>query len=156
MNKIKIPLASLTLLVYIAGWIPIARAQDEVDADGDGDGDYVELKEQESAPFDGFLLHKDAMVKLIVNKEKDLNTLKLSFETESKKLKLDLETITKKKDIELQINKEMYEDLLKIRQDRIEALQKEANWGTAKLIGGVVIGFAVSIAMFYAAVQVAK
>ena len=158
MTKSKKLFACLTLLVYLAGWTPIARAEneDEIDADGDGDGDYVELRLEEPAPFDGFLLHKDAMVKLIVDKEKELNTLKLSFETESKKLKLDIETVTKKKDIELQINKEMYDALLQIRQDRIDALQKEANWGNAKLIGGVVLGFAVSVAMFYAAVQVAR
>ena len=155
MNKYKKLLASLLLLVYLVGWTPIAYAE-EIDVDDDGQGDYVELKETEVAPFDGYLLHKDAMVKLITEREKDINTLKLRFETESKKLQLDIETVTKKKDVELQINKEMYDALLQIRQDRIDALQREVNWGTAKLIGGVVIGFAVSVAMFYAAVQVVK
>jgi len=155
MNKYKKLLASLTLLVYLAGWTPIAYAE-EVDVDDDGEGDYVELKEQESAPFDGFLLHKDSMIKLITEREKELNTLKLRFETEGKKLQLDLDTITKKKDLELQINKEMYEALLKIRQDRIDALENEANWGTVKLVGGLVVGFAISIAMFYVAVEVVK
>ena len=36
MNRYKKLLVSLTLLVHLAGWTPIARAQDEVDADGDG------------------------------------------------------------------------------------------------------------------------
>lgn len=155
MNSLKSLFASFTLLVYLVGWLPIARAE-EVDVDDDGEGDYVELKEAETAPFDGYLLHKTAMVKLITEREKEVNLWKVTLETEKKKLQLDLETLTKKKDLELQINKEMYEALLKIKQDRVDALQSESNWGTAKLVGGVVIGFAVSIAMFYAAVQVAK
>jgi len=158
MNNWKKLFASLTLLVYLAGGIPIARAEneDEIDADGDGDGDYVELKAEDSAPFDGFLLHKDAMVKLIVDREKELNTLKLSFETESKKLKLDIETVTKKKDLELQINKEMYEALLKIKQDRVDQLSSQQRWGDVKLFLGVVVGVGLTLGVLSAAVQVAK
>ena len=129
---------------------------EEIDVDDDGEGDYIELKEQESAPFDGFLLHKDAMVKLITEREQELGKLKLHFDTELKKKDLDIETLTKKKEIELNINKDMYESILKIRQERIASLQDEANWGTVKLIGGIIVGFAVSVAMFYVAVEVVK
>ncbi len=54
------------------------------------------------------------------------------------------------------INREMYEGLLKIRQDRVDQLISEQRWNDAKLIGSFVLGFAASIAIFYAAVQVAK
>ena len=82
MNKIKIPLASLTLLVYIAGWIPIARAQDEVDADGDGDGDCVELKEQESAPFDNFFrFSPSAFLNLNLNPNPHPRRLRRRYDT---------------------------------------------------------------------------
>jgi hypothetical protein len=129
---------------------------EEIDVDDDGEGDYIELKEQEAAPFDGFLLHKNAMVKLITEREQELGRIKLHFDTEIKKKDLELETLTKKKEIELNINKEMYEGLLKIRQDRVEQLVSEQRWNDTKLIGSFVLGFAASIAIFYAAVQVAK
>ena len=129
---------------------------EETDVDDDGEGDYVELKEQEPAPFDGFLLHKNAMVKLITEREQEIARIKLHFGTELKKKDLELETLTKKKEIELNINKEMYESLLKIKQDRVDQLSSEQKWSDIKLVGGFVLGFAASIAMFYAAVQVAK
>jgi hypothetical protein len=96
------------------------------------------------------------MVKLITDREQELGKLKLHFDTELKKKDLDIETLTKKKEIELNINKEMYEGLLKIKQDRVDQLSSEQRWNDAKLIGSFVLGFAASIAIFYAAVQVAK
>ena len=150
------PKKLLALLVLSSYLTALPAFAEEVDVDDDGEGDYVELKEQESAPFDGFLLHKNAMVKLITDREQELGKLKLHFDTELKKKDLDIETLTKKKEIELNINKEMHESLLKIKQDRIDQLVSEQKWSDVKLISGVVIGFAVSIAMFYAAVQVAK
>jgi hypothetical protein len=155
MLRYKNLIAWIVLVAFLSAPSTIAFAQ-ESDADGDGEGDYVELKENEAAPFDGYLLHKNAMVKLITDKQHEVESLKLTFETEKKKLNLDLETLTKKKDLELSINKDMYETLLKIKQDRVDQLASEQKWGDAKLIGGVVIGFAVSIAMFYTAVQVTR
>ena len=153
MVRFKKLLALLVLSSYLTALPAFAE---EVDVDDDGEGDYVELKEQEPAPFDGFLLHKDAMVKLITEREQEIGRIKLHFDTELKKKDLELETLTKKKEVELNISKEMYESLLKIKQDRIDQLSSEQKWSDLKLIGGFVLGFAVSIAMFYAAVQVAK
>jgi hypothetical protein len=155
MIRAKSLIGSFVLFTFITAHTSIAFAE-EVDVDEDGTGDYVELKETETAPFDGFLLHKDAMVKLIVDKKHEVESLKLQFDTDIKKLKLDWDTDLKKKDLELSINKDMYESILKVRQDRIDQLSSEQKWSDVKLIGGFVLGFAVSIAMFYAAVQVAK
>jgi glutamate-1-semialdehyde aminotransferase len=158
MNNWKRLFASLTLLVYLAGGIPIARAEgeDEIDADDDGVGDYVELKAEETAPFDGYLLHKNAMVKLITEREKEIGTLKLTLDSTEKKLQLDIETITKKKDLELQINKEMYDGLLKIKQDRVDQLSSQQKWGDVKLFLGVVVGIGITLGVLSAAVQVSK
>ena len=153
MTLLKKLLAIFVLSTYLTALPAFAE---EVDVDDDGEGDYVELKEQEIAPFDGFLLHKDAMVKLITEREKELGRIKLHFDTELKKKDLDIETLTKKKEIELNINKEMYEGLLKIKQDRVDQLSSEQKWSDIKLIGGFVLGFAASVAIFYAAVQVTK
>jgi hypothetical protein len=155
MIKLKSLISCFVLLSFITAQTSIAIAE-EVDVDDDGMGDYVELKEKEEAPFDGFLLHKDSMIKLVVDKQHEIDSLKLKFETDIKKLRLDWDTELKKKDLELTINKDMYESLLKVRQDRIDQLSSAQKWGDLKLIGGFVLGFAASVAIFYAAVQVAK
>ncbi len=150
-------LKKILALVVLSSYLTALPAfAEETDVDDDGEGDYVELREQEAAPFDGFLLHKNSMVKLITDREQELGRIKLHFDTELKKKDLELETLTKKKEIELNINKEMYESLLKIRQDRVDQLVSEQKWNDVKLIGSFVLGFAASIGIFYAAVQVAK
>ena len=152
-----VSLKKILALVVLSSYLTALPAfAEETDVDDDGEGDYIELKEQETAPFDGFLLHKNAMVKLITDREQELGRIKLHFDTELKKKDLELETLTKKKEIEININKEMYEGLLKIRQDRVDQLVSEQKWNDAKLIGSFVLGFAASIGIFYAAVQVAK
>jgi len=96
------------------------------------------------------------MIKLVTEREQEIGKIKIYFDTEIKKKDLEIETLTKKKEIEFNINKEMYESLLKIRQDRVDQLVSEQKWNDVKLIGSFVLGFAASIGIFYAAVQVAK
>lgn len=146
--------ALFILSSLLTGWIPIARAED-MDHDGSEDG-FIELKKDEPAPEEGFFFNHNALADLITKQESKLSLLENSKNTEIKKLQLDLETVTKKKDIELNINKEMYEGLLKIRQDRIDQLVSEQRLGDWKLVGGFILGFAASVAIFYAAVQVSK
>lgn len=150
MTRLKSWLASCMLLVFLATRTSIAYAEDA------GDGEYSEIKKDEPAPYDGFIFDKDGFAKLITNQEFKLKQLKLDLETEAKKAKIESEADLKKKELEVKINKEMYEALLKSKDNRIEALQTEINWGTAKLVGGFVVGLTVSITIFYAAVQVAK
>jgi len=147
-------IALATLLSLLTVWIPIARAED-MDHDGEEDG-FVELKTGEAAPDDGFFFNHSALSQLIAKQESKLSLLANTKDTEYKKLQLDLETLTKKKDLELTINKDLYESLLKIKQDRIDQLVSEQRIGDWKLIGGFLAGFAASVAIFYAAVQVAK
>ena len=147
-------LALLTLSALLAGWMPIARAED-IDHDGEEDH-FVELKTGEAAPEDGFFFNAGALSKVIAKQEAKLAEVTVVKDTEIKKVQLELETVSKKKEIELTINKEMYENLLKIKQDRVDQLSSAQKWSDWKLVGGFVIGFAASIAMFYAAVQVAK
>jgi hypothetical protein len=145
-------IALATLLSLLTVWIPIARAED-IDHDGEEDG-FVELKTGETATEDGFFFNHSALSQLIAKQESKLSLLANEKDTQLKKLNLDLETLGKKKEIELNINKDMYESLLKIRQDRIDQLVSEQRWSDVKMIGGFVLGFAVTIAIFYAAVQV--
>ena len=151
---IKKFLALLTLSALLTGWIPIARAED-LDHDGEQDH-FIELNTGDAAPEDGYFFTAAALSQVIAKQETKLKELTIIKDTEIKKVQLDLETITKKFELELEVNKEYYEGMIKIKQDRIDQLvsaQKICDW---KLVGGFVLGFAASIAMFYAAVQVAK
>jgi len=135
--------AWVLLSALLTGWTSIARAED-IDHDGEEDH-FIELKAGETATEDGFF-----------KQETKLSLLENNKNTEIKKLELNIETITKKKDVELAINKEMYESLLKIRQDRIDELSSARKWDDLKLVAGFAAGFVVSIAIFYAAVKVTK
>ena len=92
----------------------------------------------------------------MAKQETKLSLLVLEKETAVKKLNLDIENISKKKDAEIQINKETYEQLLKNKQERIDALILENKWNSLYFVGGALIGVVTSIVIFYAAVQVAK
>lgn len=155
MNRLKPFIASFLLLVMLVTQSSIAFAE-EVDVDHDGEGDFIEMKDGEKAPFDGYLLHKDAMVKLITDKQHEIDTLKLNFDTEIGKLKLNWEADIKKKDTEINVNKEMYEGILKVRQDRIDVLVKEQWISDFKLVLGFALGFASSIVLLDIAVKAIK
>ena len=152
--SIKQFIASFTLLALLVGWTPIAKAED-MDHDGEDDG-FVELKEGDTVSEDGYFFNHSTLASLIAKQETKLSLLVNEKDKEYSKLKLELETTTKKKDLEININKDMYEGLLKIRQDRIDQLVSSQKISDFKLVGGFILGFVASVAMFYAAVQVAK
>jgi hypothetical protein len=139
--------ALLTLLAMLAGQISIAHAEDV---------GYVDLKAGDVAPVDGLLFDPPAMAKLLANQESKLSVLRIEKDAEISKLNLEIETLNKKKEIETKINKELYESLLKIKQDRIDQLSAEQRWDNLKLAGGFLFGFIASVTIYYAAVQVAK
>jgi len=151
---IKKFVALLTLSALLTGWIPIARAED-IDHDGEEDH-FVELKQGEPAPEEGYFFNAPAISQVIAKQEAKVKEITVLKDTEVKKVQLDLETITKKFELQLEVNKEYYEGMIKIKQDRIEQLVSAQRLGDWKLIGGFVLGFAASVAIFYAAVQVAK
>lgn len=147
-------IALLTLSTLLTGWIPIARAED-LDHDGEQDH-FIELNTGDTAPEDGYFFTAAAISQVIAKQETKLKELTIIKDTEIKKVQLDLETVTKKLELELEVNKEYYEGMIKIKQDRIEQLVSEQRLGDWKLVGGFILGFAASVAIFYAAVQVTR
>lgn len=144
----------IVLSALLTGWIPIARAED-LDHDGEPDH-FVELNAGDAAPEEGYFFNASALSQVIAKQETKLKEITIIKDTEIKKVQLELETVTKKKDAEIQINKDMSDALLKIKQDRIDQLVNDQKLSDWKLVGGFVLGFAASIAMFYAAVQVTR
>jgi hypothetical protein len=108
------------------------------------DGDYLEVKKDDSVPFDGYLFTDSGLSKVIVNKETEKKKIIIDKDAEIERTKLELNTELKKKQIEIDINKELSDKLLKLRQEEIDRLNNELkykNWIVAgSFIGGILVG----------------
>lgn len=152
MKTIKSSILWLMLLVSLLS--PVSSFAEELQTDIAGD--YIELNKGETAPFSGFLLEREALINLVVERQQIVSTLELKTVTEVKKVQLQLDTVEKKKDAQLQINKETCDSILKIKQDTIEQYSSKTKWNDLYYVGGFVSGFVVSLSIFYISVQVTK
>ena len=112
------------------------------------------LEEGDKAPFAGYLLNPDALAKIWSDFEllEDENKLKVEY------LTLKYEEQLSAKDKIFDSNKRMYEDQLNLQSTYIDKLEErvmeDEDWTTAWFAGGAVTGIAVSILIFYAAVEI--
>lgn len=140
MNVLKKYISVLMLSAMLTTQNSIAYANEELLSEGD----YLEVKKDDSVPFDGYLFTDSGLSKVIVNKELERKKIILDKDTEIQKTKLELNTEIKKKQIEIDINKELSDKLLNIRQEEIDRLSKELkykNWiVTGSFLGGILIG----------------
>ena len=125
-------------------------------------GRVVDLKKGEKAPYAGILLDPVAASKMLVNErfiriETELKLRKeFSLELSRKALAFDLLKT------EHDALRKIHVDTLKIKEQQIadlnELVRKQASSDHSEwwLAGGVIIGIALSIAVFYASVEVAK
>jgi len=108
------------------------------------DGDFLEVKKDDSVPFDGYLFTDSGLSKVIVNKETEKKKIIIDKDAEIERTKLQLNTEIKKKQVEIDINKELSDKLLKLRQEEIDRLNSELkykNWITAgSFVGGILLG----------------
>lgn len=113
------------------------------------DWDYIEVRRGESCPVDGMLFTYDGISNVLSKIHLKLETTKLEKDTECKKIQLNLETILKQRNSELDSAGEMYKNQLKIKQDKIDALQQESYMATWKIVGGTIAGVAVGVLITY-------
>ena len=126
------------------------------------EGTATSLKAGQKAPYAGILLDSIAASKMIVEQkyiraEIELElTKKFQQDLASKRLAYDLLKV------EYDTLKNVYEQTTLIKEKQISQLQNslreeasssKSNWA---LFGGVVVGIALSIAVFYASVEIAK
>ena len=121
----------------------------------------AEIKMGQKAPYNGILYSYEANAVLLATKEKGQLecSLQLKHSAAKEKAKCDMLTSTVK--VSLEATEKKYGAILKIKDDEIEHLQKITldrpnaynHWWFA---GGVVSGIALSLGIFYAAVQTAK
>jgi hypothetical protein len=63
------------------------------------DGDYLEVKKDDSVPFDGYLFTDSGLSKVIVNKETEKKKIIIDKDAEIERTKLELNTELKKKNL---------------------------------------------------------
>tara|TARA_R110002110_G_scaffold69713_2_gene187901 strand:- start:6570 stop:6980 length:411 start_codon:yes stop_codon:yes gene_type:complete len=121
----------------------------------------AEIKQGQKAPYNGILYDYEANAVLLASKEKGQLecSLRLNHSLAKEKAKCDMLTSTVKASLDATAKK--YDAILKIKNDQIDHLQKITlerpdrynNWWFA---GGFIGGVALSLGIFYAAVQVQK
>jgi len=159
MNNLKSFMTYLMLLVFLATRTPIAYAlppSEAVAEDEYEDGEYVMVKEGETVPYDGFLFDSEGLAKIISNKNFQLDKLKLKKDLEIKKLNIELEYNKKQHELEVKISKELTDNIIQLKNDRIEQLENSKKWDDVKLFGSMLLGMALSVTIFYAAVKITK
>lgn len=142
-----------TLLIFSLIWLPSTSLAETPKV--------AEIKKGQSAPFNGILYNYQANAVLLASKEKGQLecTLQLNHSLAKEKAKCDMLTSTVKASLDATAKK--YDAILKIKNNQINHLEKITldkpndynHWWFA---GGFVGGVALSMGIFYAAVQTAK
>jgi len=142
-----------TLLIFNLAWLPSTSLAETPKV--------AEIKQGQKAPFNGILYNYQANAVLLASKEKGQLecTLQLKNNVAKEKARCDMLTSTVK--ASLDATQKKYDAILKIKNGQIDHLQKitleqpnaYSHWWFA---GGFLGGVALSMGIFYAAVQTAK
>jgi hypothetical protein len=162
MANLKSLVSLITLLAFLAVRIPIAYAippvadagVEAIAEDEYEDGDYVVVKQGEEAPYDGFLFDSEGLSKVIANKTFQVDKLRIEKDSEIAKLNLDIKYLKEQQALELKISKELSDNIVAIKDKRIQQLEDSKKWDDVKLFGSMLLGMALSVTIFYAAVKI--
>ena len=121
----------------------------------------AEIKQGQKAPYNGILYDYEANAVLLASKEKGQLECSLQLKHSAAKEKAKCEMLTSTVKASLGATEKKYDAILKIKNDQIDHLEKITleqpnaynNWWFA---GGFLSGVALSMGIFYAAVQTAK
>jgi hypothetical protein len=121
----------------------------------------AEIKQGQKAPYNGILYNYEANAVLLASKEKGQLECSLQLKHSAAKEKAKCEMLTSTVKASLGATEKKYDAILKIKNDQIDHLEKitlnqpnsHNHWWFA---GGFVGGVALSMGIFYAAVQTAK
>jgi len=158
MNNYKSFISIITLLAFLAVRIPIAYAlppqnggivEDEYE-----DGDFSIVKTGEEVPYDGFLFDAEGLAKVIANKNFQLDKLKIEKDNEIAKLNIEIKYLKEQHILEIKTKDELNDNIISIKDKRIEQLEDSKKWEDVKLFSSMLLGMALSVVIFYAAVKI--
>ena len=147
-------LKSATILISILFFSSTSLAQTTTSTSGK----FALVEKGEAAPFKGTLFDPIATAKIIADKKYQQEKCKADIDYEKSMLKASCDRDTNYLKYELQIEKDKNKLIYDAQKEEIETLRKLAKgsnntlWATI----GFVVGAASSIAIFYAAAEIAK
>jgi hypothetical protein len=114
----------------------------------------------DKAPFKGTLFSPEATAKLLADKERTEQECKLKIKYESDKLQAKCIRDSDLLLIELAIEKKKYNIIVGAQDEEIKRLQEIAlgsnDYSTLWFGGGVLVGIVTSVAIFFAAAEIAR
>lgn len=145
-------IASMLVLVLSLTWTNAAYGQDN-DSSSE-EGDYTVVKEGEVVPFNGYLFDSHGIINLMVNKNLEIQKITIIKDSEIEKLKIELDMARKQFALEAQIKDTLYNNVLKLKDERIKLLEDDKKWEALKVFGAMTLGIVLSVAIFFIAVQI--
>ena len=145
-------------------WLPTTAYADspKIEAESVSPGVITELRKGQHAPFSGILFSRDAAVKMYTQLKFTEEECKLRLSKELDILKLDYETRLKLINLKLDVESEKNQKLIAVKNDRIKFLEKNLNppkwyesgefWFSMGVVGGILI----TVVSAYAIGQAAK
>ena len=113
------------------------------------------LEEGEKAPFSGILLDREAEARISSEKATEVRLCLADKEYKLEKLKTECGFNQRLLNIEKEKQKKIYDELLRIKTERIKTLQKpdlKLYWG----LGGFVIGVGITLGLSKIVLQISK
>ena len=119
----------------------------------------VEIEEGEASPFDGVLLNPTAAAQMLANQKFAEPNCKLKIDYELAKQKAACYLLLGNLNAGLEATDKKYNSIIEIKDAEIErlneiALESANDYSAFWAAGGFVLGVAVSVGIFYAAVEV--
>jgi hypothetical protein len=146
-------LKSVTILISILFFSSTSLAQTTTSTSGK-----FALVEKGRAPFKGTLFDPVATAKIIADKKHQQEKCKVELDYEKAMLKAGCDRDTKYLKYELEIERNKHKLIYDAQQEEIETLRKLAKGSNTTLWAtiGFFLGAGTSIAIFYAATEIAK
>ena len=121
----------------------------------------TDLERGQTAPYSGVLFNPEAAAQLLAQQKYADAECELKIDLELDKLGAQMDLINESLKVSLRATENKYDSIIKIKNDEIDRLTDLAvnsdadytHWWTA---GGFVVGALVSLAIFYAAVEIPK
>jgi hypothetical protein len=112
--------------------------------------DYVDLLEGQRAPYTGKLFTEDALIKIIVGHENEIEKLKIDYEFKIEKSAADFKLKHDLLDLRYKSETEMYKTMIQVRDDQLKKDSKKdvlQRWG---IYGSFILGALTTVAVVHA------
>jgi len=112
--------------------------------------DYTDLKKGERAPYAGKLFTEEALIKVIVGHENEIEKIKIEYQFKIDKNKADFDLKYNLLDLRYKSETDMYKTMIQVRDDQLKKDSKKdvlQQWG---IYGSFILGALTTVAVVHA------